>query len=60
MDELGSMETVQVCHIFDVVLEADTKNQFRIEERSRYSTDSRMQYRDGDAAAIFKEDLRDD
>ncbi len=43
--------------IFDVLLEQDAKKKFRIEERSRYSADSRASYRRGAASAIFTEDL---
>jgi hypothetical protein len=43
--------------IFDVLLEQDAKEKFRIEERSRYSANSRASYRKNDAWAIFLEDL---
>ena len=43
--------------IFDVLLEQDAKKKFRIEERSRYSADSRAYYRRGAVSAIFTEDL---
>ncbi len=46
--------------IFDVLLEQEAKEQFRIEEHSRYSTGSRAKYRDGDASAIFEEDLKEE
>ena len=46
--------------IFDVLLEQEAKKQFRIEEHLRYSTGSRAKYRDGDASAIFEEDLKEE
>jgi hypothetical protein len=46
--------------IFDVLVEQEAKKLFRIEEQSRYSTASRAKYRDGDASAIFEEDLREE
>ena len=46
--------------IFDVLIEQEAKKQFRIEEHSRYSTGSRAKYRDGDASAIFEEDLKEE
>jgi hypothetical protein len=45
---------------FDVLLEADAKEKFKNEERLRYSTGTRGEYRDGNAAAIFNEDLDED
>jgi hypothetical protein len=39
--------------IFDVLQEEEAKRQFRIEEHSRYSTSSRVKYREGVALAIF-------
>jgi hypothetical protein len=44
-------------HIFDVLLEQDAKEKFQIEERSRYSADSRASYPKGATSAIFSEDL---
>jgi hypothetical protein len=46
-------------NIFDVLQEQEAKRQFRIEERLRYSTCSRVKYRMGVASAIFEEDLRE-
>jgi hypothetical protein len=46
--------------IFDVLLEQEAKEQFLVEESSRYSTDSRAKYRDGVASAVFLEDLNED
>jgi hypothetical protein len=46
----------------DVLQEEEgAKRQFRIKERSRYSTPcSRVKYGEGVASAIFEEDLRED
>ena len=46
--------------IFDVLLEQEAKEQFLVEESSRYSTDSRAKYGYGVASAVFLEDLNED
>jgi hypothetical protein len=46
--------------IFDVLLEEEAKCQFKVEEASRFSRDSRINYRDGIASAVFLEDLNED
>jgi hypothetical protein len=44
----------------DVLEEEETKRQFQIKECLRYSTCSRVKYREGVVSVIFKEDLRED
>jgi hypothetical protein len=54
---LGEGDPFDIC---DVVMEEEAKCQFLKEERSRYSTGSRVNYRDGLASNVFAEDLRED
>jgi hypothetical protein len=45
--------------VFDILAEQEAKCQFKIKERSRYSTTSRANYRNGLVLTVLWEDLKE-